>query len=515
MKKTTNYSAVFIFNPEKLLHINNKDLKVGEFNKIIRNFNNSEKINNYDFIYIYTKMKERISPNINDAEFLDTLDCDELINYYNPVGIYYIKNDNEIENLLEEKIKYSPNDLLNKCDIHTIDLSDNNEILLDTPDWLKNNFDASKDIDEKVRFFGNNIYEINNNFFLYSEREELEEIKNIVHLKKPFFVIGERGSGKTAMIENAVKAFLRIPDEKFVSVACGTLLPDRAQSDLFGHTKEAYTDAQIDTKGFVGKADGGCLYLDEVQDLSKEIQRILIKGIQEHKFYQVGASIPYESNFLLVCSSNKPLSELRKYMHEDFYDRISVFQIKIPSIEERKKDKNFISKCLPSIWKNYRKDCSSPNQFCEYDQLDNLNLDSPELSIKEKIISALNKHVLRGNFRDIEKLLAYIELYVLNDNIILLKGESSFTEINNNIDKAIHKWEDYINERNSYLPDNIPSTLTDDFIKNQTWKSLNKMFRSWIAEQAVKIYGSVNAAAEKLCVDKNSIRNNLPEIKNE
>ena len=122
---------------------------------------------------------------------------------------------------------------------------------------------------------------------------------------------------------------------------------------------------------------------------------------------------------------------------------------------------------------------------------------------------------MRGNFRDIQKLLAYIELYALNDVVILIKGQTSEKQINDNIDKAISKWELFINERNSYLPDFIPPAITEDFIKTQTWKSLNKMFKTWIAEQSVKIYGSVNAAAANLDVDKNSIRNNLAKIEKE
>ena len=366
MKRNEKYSAVIVYCPEKLLHIHDRNLSFDDFKKIFRKFIDSENISNIKYPYLYTEMGRRISPLVKDVIVLDKIEWDEGINILNSLTIYYVKNDEKIESYLKEKFLNNSIDFYNKINVKVIDISDNNEIILDVPDWLENGFDASKDIDDRVRFYEQNIYEINKDFFLYAEHNELEEIKNIVHLKKPFFVIGERGSGKTAIIQNAVKAFLKIPDDKFVPVACGTLHPDRAQSDLFGHTKDAYTGAIENTKGYVGKADGGCLYLDEVQDLSKEIQRILIKGIEEHKFYQLGSDAPYESNFLLVCSSNKPLSKLRKYMYEDFYDRISTFQIKIPSIEERKKEKDFISRCLPVVWENYRKTCSNPNLFFEY-----------------------------------------------------------------------------------------------------------------------------------------------------
>lgn len=519
MDKSTNYSSVIVYSPEKLLHINDKNISFDVFKTSFRKFIDSEKIETVKLPYLYTEMSARISPLVNDVCILEKIELDNVINIIsvlNSLTVYYVKNDEKVENYLKEKLGNISNDLLNKIEIKVLDLSDNNEIVSDTPDWIKNNFDASKDIDANVKFFDKNIYKINKDFFLYAEREELEEIKKLVRLGKPFFVIGERGSGKTAMIQNAVKAFSKCKEtnnENFVAVACGTLQPELAESELFGHIEGSYTGAIEETVGYIEKANGGCLYLDEVQDLSKKIQRMLIKGIEEHVFYKVGSNVQYRSDFLLVCSSNKPLSEIKKIMFEDFYDRISVFQIKIPSIEERKKDEDFISKCLPSVWKNYRNNCSSPNQFCEYDQLDKYDL--PGSSIKEKMINALNRKELplRGNFRDIQKLLAYIELYALNDETQLVNGKSERKEINENIDNAIKKWEESIAERNSLLPDSIPSTITDDFLKKQNWKDLNEMFKSWVAEQAVRIYGSVNAAAENLDIDKNVIRNNLPDNK--
>jgi len=128
------------------------------------------------------------------------------------------------------------------------------------------------------------------------------------------------------------------------------------------------------------------------------------------------------------------------------------------------------------------------------------------------LIDALYNNKLKGNYRDINKLLGYLELYVFNINVF-----GSFPDkktINQNINFAIKEWQDYITERNlTEEINNAPETFSDDFIKNQTWKSLNKMFKSWVAEQGVRIYGSVNAAAEKLAVDKNVIRNNLQEKK--
>lgn len=494
-------TAAIICNPEKLRDTNLiKDV-----------WNSLEK--DFTFLYIYTE-KEDITRSLKDFKTLGSkttiLNSEEdleqtvsnLKNSQKLVSIFYLKDDTQFNTYIQENYKDKYN-----CDIKIITISENNKLDFDSPEWL--NADTSKDINDNIKYLQENCYKINKKFCLYADHELLENLKVMVTLKKPIFVYGERGSGKTTTIEHAVKALLNIKaDKKFVSVACGTLVENLAKSELFGHVKGAFTGAIDEKEGFVQAANGGCLYLDEIQDLSKEVQRMLIKGIENHTFYKVGTTESYPSNFLLICSSNRPLNELKDLLWEDFYDRISTFQIKIPSIEEQKeKNKNFISECLPNIWENYKNKCSTPQFFDSYSKLD------PQTS--GKIIFALNNNTLRGNFRDIEKLLAYIELYALNTIVKNIKGEDDKKAINKNIDTAISEWKFLIGERNSHLPDAIPSQLTDDFIKKQNWKALNRMFKTWLAEQAVRIYGSEYKAAKNLHVDKNTIHNNLPENQND
>lgn len=468
-----NISFEILYKPERLLMKKELEADFDNWIKSIKIFiTKQENISDNTYRLLYSSQQKKfLATKFNNAKIIGDNEYENC----SPKCIYYLKGDIESENELKK---------LN-TQIKSIDIKGK----IETPEWTNN----------ETIFDGEYVAEKCNDTYIFSKSDDINILNNMLSLEKPIFIIGERGSGKTTIVQNFIKKTLDLPDEKFISIACGTLDPNLAKSELFGHVKGAFTGAENDKTGAIENANKGCLYLDEIQDLSKEIQRMLIKAIEEHKFSKVGSTKIIKSDFLLVCSSNKPLTEIRKLLYEDFYDRISFFQYKIKSVEEQKKaDKEFISKCIPIVWRNYREKCSSQNQFLVYNQLDSYNSKSQKYSIKERIIAALNKQYLSGNYRDIEKLLGYIELYALNTKIFSSSPDNE--QINKNIDLAINKWEEYLKERDAATPE-----LSEAFIEKQTWEGINKMFRKWIATQAVEMYGSATAAANALKVDKNSI----------
>lgn len=470
-------SFIVLYKPEHLLMNPDFVNKNYKWQTIIKDFvlqnSSPEKGQN---LVIYSQQEKYLREILQNKTI--SIIGDDVYHTLNPLCIYYLKDDVDIENELKKS----------NTKIMSIDSENNIEI----PEWAKND----------IIFDGDYAAEKCNETYIFSKTEDFNILNNMLCLKKPIFILGERGSGKTTIIQNYINKSYFFPDDKnkkIVSIACGTLEPNLAKSELFGHTKGAFTGAEHDKTGAIKEADGGILYLDEIQDLSKEIQRMLIKVIEEHKFYRIGDTKLDESNFLLICSSNKSLNELKDILYDDFYDRISTFQYKIKSIEEQKlNDKDFISRCLPYVWRNYREKCVSKNQFFDYNQLDEFYSQERKSSIKDLIISALNRNTLKGNYRDIEKLLGYIELYALNARLFSTFPDKN--QITKNIELAIKKWESDLQERNSFSPN-----LTEAFIEKQTWEGINKMFKSWIAEQAVNTYGSATAAAKALKVDKNSI----------
>lgn len=482
--------SVIIYKPENIFGENRNLTDFAKLEIALKAIKNPEEISQ---ISIYTKTINISPTEFPEKEFsyikedsFEKIIKDPLNTYF-----YYFENDKNSEEKIRSYFKKSPDQYV----IRSFNI-EGEELI---PYWVQ---DESDKDDDKIKC---------DDLYLICSKEELHNIENMTVIKKPIFLIGERGTGKTTIVEKYIKQCLGTPDKNFVSIACGTLEPALAKSELFGYEKGAFTGAIKRTEGKIKKANNGCLFLDEVQDLSKEVQRMLIKGIEDHKFYRVGGTEPYESNFFLVCSSNRPMSELRQSLYDDFYDRICFLPYKIKSLEEQKsEDGNFISKCLPIIWLNYKLKCSSSYQFPGYHRLEEYDIPSQKDPIKKRLIEVLKNNTLKGNYRDINKLLGYLELYVFNAK--LFNPTPSNETINQNINFAIKEWQDYITERNlTEEINNAPETFSDDFIKKQTWKNLNKMFKSWVAEQGVRIYGSVNAAAEKLAIDKNVIRNNLQE----
>ncbi len=486
--------SVIIYKPENITGNNRNLTDTVKLNIALKSIGKYKEI---EQLYIYTKTMNILPPENTEIKF-DYITEDRFRDIIkNPVHIYYFENDKTAEEEIHIYFERSPEQYV----IRTFDIKGNKEI----PYWAENEILTDEDkIHTRAKC---------DDLYVFSTQEELDTIRNMIAMKRPIFLIGERGTGKTTIVEKYIKKCLNISDKNFVSIACGTLEPALAKSELFGYEKGAFTGANKTTEGKIKKANNGCLFLDEVQDLSKEVQRMLIKGIEDHKFCRVGSTESYESNFVLVCSSNRPISELRQSLYDDFYDRICFLPHKVKSFEERKtEDVYFISKCLPIIWLNYKQKCSSKEAFPGYNWLEEYDIPSQKDSIKKRLIDVLMNNTLNGNYRDIIKLLGFLELYAFNVNVFRQSPDNE--TINKNINVAIEKWQDYITERNlTEEINNAPETFSDDFIKKQTWKNLNKMFKSWVAEQGVRIYGSVNAAAEKLAVDKNVIRNNLQEKK--
>jgi DNA-binding NtrC family response regulator len=163
-------------------------------------------------------------------------------------------------------------------------------------------------------------------------------IEVIVGSTEPVLITGESGSGK----ELAARAIARLnPNEgKFVSVNVAGLDDQLFTDTLFGHLRGAFTDAHQVRKGLVEQAAGGILFLDEIGDLSIPSQVKLLRLLQEHEYYPIGADVPRYSDARIIVSTNKDLKELHEKgtFRKDLYYRLCVYHIHVPPLRERSKD---------------------------------------------------------------------------------------------------------------------------------------------------------------------------------
>jgi two-component system NtrC family response regulator len=152
-------------------------------------------------------------------------------------------------------------------------------------------------------------------------------------------ISGETGTGKE-LIAKAIHYNGPNKNGPFIAANCAAFAEGTLESELFGHVKGAFTNAHRDHKGRFELADQGTLFLDEVGDIPLSTQIALLRVIQEKKIEQVGGQTTIHSHFRLIAATNKELKKLIKQgqFREDLYYRMSVINIALPLLRERKED---------------------------------------------------------------------------------------------------------------------------------------------------------------------------------
>jgi len=152
-------------------------------------------------------------------------------------------------------------------------------------------------------------------------------------------ILGENGTGKELVAHEIHKQSDKA-DEIFVSVDMGSLSESLFESEIFGHTKGAFTDAREDRPGRFEIANGGTLFLDEIGNLSIPLQAKLLAVLQNHQVFRLGSNTPIPIDIRLICATNKDLSNQihLNLFREDLYYRINTIEIEIPPLRERGED---------------------------------------------------------------------------------------------------------------------------------------------------------------------------------
>jgi DNA-binding NtrC family response regulator len=169
--------------------------------------------------------------------------------------------------------------------------------------------------------------------------ESLEIVKRINLSQKTVLITGESGTGKTCLAKIIHQAG-QTQESPFIAINCAQFSDSVLESELFGHTKGAFTGAIKDKKGLIEKARGGTLFLDEVHALSQSAQQKLLTALESGMIYPVGSETPIKVNFKVICATCEPIEEVvfKKQFRRDLYYRIKTFVIHLSPLRERKCD---------------------------------------------------------------------------------------------------------------------------------------------------------------------------------
>lgn len=170
-------------------------------------------------------------------------------------------------------------------------------------------------------------------------RTIIQQIELVGPTNYSVIIYGESGSGKEAIAQEIHKRSNR-SNMPFIAIDCGALSKELAGSELFGHEKGAFTGALNQKVGSFELANGGTIFLDEIANLSYDIQVSLLRVVQERTMRRVGGTKDISLDLRIIIASNEPLWEASKLgkFREDLYHRFNEFSITIPPLRERKDD---------------------------------------------------------------------------------------------------------------------------------------------------------------------------------
>ena len=260
---------------------------------------------------------------------------------------------------------------------------------------IKENTQLKKKISKKYQMIG--------------ESPALKNIQSMIEKVAPsdarVLITGSNGSGKE-LVAHAIHSLSERSKNPIVEVNCAAIPSELIESELFGHVKGSFTGAIKDKQGKFEQANGGTLFLDEIGDMSLVAQAKVLRALQENKVSPVGSDKEIKVDVRVLAATNKDLKkemEAGKF-REDLYHRLSVIEIHVPSLDERKDD-------IPILVKHFAK-LISEEQGTSVKEFDN------------KAIKTLQNFSWTGNIRELRNVVE--RLIILGSNPVTAEDVTNF-----------------------------------------------------------------------------------------
>jgi two-component system response regulator HydG len=164
-------------------------------------------------------------------------------------------------------------------------------------------------------------------------------LSKVAQTNHPVLILGESGTGKE-LVARTIHAHGPNAQKPFLPVDCGSLVPTLIESELFGYVKGAFTGANRSKDGLLVSAEGGTVFLDEIGELSLDLQAKLLRALQEREVRPVGATHRVAIKARIVAATNRDLGSMveRGAFRKDLFYRLNVVNLRLPSLRDRKED---------------------------------------------------------------------------------------------------------------------------------------------------------------------------------
>ncbi len=199
-------------------------------------------------------------------------------------------------------------------------------------------------------------------------------------------LLGETGTGKEVFAQSIHESSHR-RTKPFVAVNCSALGKEILESELFGHKAGAFTGAVRDKRGLLEEANGGTIFLDEIGEMNIDLQAKLLRVLETSEFFKVGDSKPTKVNVRIIAATNRDLKRESDHgtFRLDLFYRLSVFQIHLPSLNERTQDIERLTEYFTSLFA--------------------AKMNKPVPKVGADFLKALKKHHWKGNTRELKNVI--------------------------------------------------------------------------------------------------------------
>jgi transcriptional regulator with GAF, ATPase, and Fis domain len=282
-------------------------------------------------------------------------------------------------------------------------------------------------------------------------------IQKVADCDSTILLNGETGTGK-GMVARAIHQRSKRRDKPFISINCGAIPENLLESELFGHVRGAFTGATSSKQGKFELADGGTILLDEIGDMSSDLQVKVLKVLEEGEFEQVGGAKTIKVDVRIIAATHRDLSEevQKGNFREDLYYRLYVIPMMLPALRDRKSD-------IPYLLSHFLEKSNQKN-------------DRDVKEITDEALTMMMSYSWPGNVRELKNMV---------ERLVVLKGTGKITARDLPLElKNIHKFEPSANIEISDEGICLNSAVTE-FEKALILQSLEKT--KWVKNKAAKL----------------------------